>query len=218
MSNKVLGVGHNPRGNRDMQEANVGPLDAGRGTRDCSPGAQLEAVEKLLGPAGPQRSEHGTATVDPRGSREEGPRRIETKRIRARMLAVEESDLLQRLAHEDLLARAVLMAAGHGDGRRQMLERDQVSDSCRLPVRRQSGTHQGDRCVSAGGVIGGFCSHIRPASAPQERGLDQTERADECADSDRRSQRPTGGARMFAPGPSSRHVGPPGSLDRQRKG
>jgi len=107
MSNKVLGVGHNPRGNRDMQEANVGPLDAGRGTRDCSPGAQLEAVEKLLGPAGPQRSEHGTATVDPRGSREEGPRRIETKRIRARMLAVEESDLLQRLAHEDLLARAV---------------------------------------------------------------------------------------------------------------
>jgi len=45
--------------------------------------------------------------VDSRGSREEGPRRIETKRIRARMLAVEESDLLQRLAHEDLLARAV---------------------------------------------------------------------------------------------------------------
>ena len=95
--------------------------------------AQLEAVEKLLGPAGPQGSERGTTTVDPRrvargGARAHREQPVATARVRE----VEEHDSLDRIADEDPQARVVGWQSGRGPGVRragghtQVLEPEQT--------------------------------------------------------------------------------------------
>jgi hypothetical protein len=89
--------------------------------------AQLEAVEKLLGAAGPQGSEGGTTTVDARrvargGARTDREQPVATARVRE----VEEHDSLDRIADEDPNARAVGWQSGRGPGVRRAGGRPQV--------------------------------------------------------------------------------------------
>jgi hypothetical protein len=95
--------------------------------------AQLEAVEKLLAPAGPQGTERGTTTEEPLGVARGGAGADREQPVAtARMREVEEHDLLDRIADKDPQARVIGWQSGRGpvvrraDGRPQALEPEHI--------------------------------------------------------------------------------------------